>query len=547
MKRTSAAAIAGLGAICVVALLLLLVARQPAPVPKLTVLIVVDQMRYDYLERFDKLYQGGFRTLLDKGAVFTNARFRHALTLTANGHSVVATGLHPSSNGMAANNWYDPARGSGVNCVFDPRESTIGGPGPPVSPRTLLADTLADRLKQKYETARVVSLSTKDRGAILLAGRKADGVYWFSVECGCFVSSSYYTDRLPHWLAAFNASKPADRFAGTAWTRLRDDPALYEKHSREDAFPQEYDGERITFPHTLRGAPPQTEFYSDLTQSAFADEMLVQAALAALDGHQLGRDEVPDLLAVSLSGTDYVGHTYGPFSQEAMDQHLRLDLLLQKLFQELDEKVGWDQTLVVLTADHGAAPIVEFLQRQGKPAKRLPRDALVKAVNQAVAERFPKLDNVIVFEESPHLYLDLARIEKLGIERATVEQIAREGLMATGYIEAVYTHSDLQEKPAGADEFWQLYKNSLFEQRSPHLMLRLKEYFYLDGSQGATGHGTPYDYDRHVPVIFYGKGITAGLRERDCGPDDIASTLGRILQVEMPIEPDGRVLEEVLH
>lgn len=541
--------------IAAVLLLALAAACTPAPKaeapesgsrPRLIVFLVVDQLRYDYLERFSGLYEGGFKTLLDKGALFTNARYRHGLTLTGPGHATMATGLHPSHTGITGNDWYDPELKKKVNCVDDPSALTIGGPGRAASSKALLAETLGDRLKAKYPGSRVVGLSMKDRGAILFAGHKGDGAYWYSPECGCFVTSSQYMDKAPAWLTKFNGSKPSDRFAAKPWDRLIDDPALYEKHSRVDDFKPEMDGKRTTFPHEWRSQPPDEEFYTDLSESGLADELLLEAVLAAFKGHELGADAEPDFLSVSFSGTDKVGHDYGPFSQEAMDQHLRLDRLLGRLFSEIEESVGMENAVIVLTADHGGLPVVEFAIQQGLPAKRIPKTALPDAVNRAFGARNPKLGDAIALFDPPHIYLNKPLLEANNIAWHEAEAIARKALMDTGYVAGVYTAADMTGEPPADDPFWALYRNSFYEPRSPHFMVRLKEYYYIDDSQGATGHGSPYDYDRHVPILFLGGGVTPARHEKDCGPEDIAPTLGKMLGVEMPLEPDTRLLDELV-
>jgi predicted AlkP superfamily pyrophosphatase or phosphodiesterase len=520
-------------------------APEPAAPPRLIAFLVVDQLRYDYLERFADLYEGGFKTLLDRGALFTNARYRHGLTLTGPGHASMATGLHPSHTGITGNDWYDPELRKKVNCVDDASASTVGGPGRAASSKALLADTLGDRLKAKYSGSRVVGLSMKDRGAILFAGRSGDGAYWYSVECGCFVTSSQYMDEAPAWLTEFNEAKPSDHFGAKPWERLIDNPALYEKHSRVDDFKPEMDGVRTTFPHEWRSQPPDESFHTDLSESGLADELLLDAALAAFKGHQLGADAEPDLLAISFSGTDKVGHDYGPFSQEAMDQHLRLDRLLGRLFAEIEKSVGMENAIIVLTADHGSAPVVEFAIEQGRPAKRIPKTALPDAVNQAFAARDAKIGEVIALFDPPHIYLDKPLLQSKNIPWEEAEAITHKALLDTGYVAGVYTATAMQAQPPAGDPFWALYRNSFHEPRSPHFMVRLAEYYYVDDSQGATGHGSPYDYDRHVPIIFMGGGVKMARHEKDCGPEDIAPTLGKMAGVEMPLEADTRLLDEL--
>ena len=536
----------GLGILCVLALVGLTCAKDAPSVPRLIVVIVVDQMRYDYLTRFQDLYQGGFRTLLDKGAVFTEARYRHALTLTAPGHAAIMTGRHPATSGITSNQWFDPDLNAIRTAVADPDYRAVGGPGSGASPRSLLVDTFGDRLKQKNPAGRVVAVSIKDRSAILMAGRDADAAYWYSAACRCFVTSSYFMEQPPDWLTAFNHLNLPDRFQGKLWERLLDDPAVYEKYSRADRFEHEFDGRRVVFPHVLNGAEAPSDMSPNARRSPFGDQLLLEAALAAMEGHELGSDDAPDLLAVGFSAPDYVGHVFGPFSQEAMDLYLRLDRALGRLFTELDERVGPDRTLIVLTSDHGAAPVVEEAKKQGLPAKTIPASALPDAVTAAFSKRAPFIGDALAFFDAPHFFLDFPKLEGRGVARREAEEIAREALLITDSVAAVYTHRDMLGGAQGDDPFRQLYRNSFFEPRSPHLMVRLREHHYIKASQGATGHGTPHNYDRHIPIIFFGRQIPPGRYAQACGPEDIAPTLATLLGVPLPPMVDARLLTEIL-
>ena len=538
MKRGRAAAM-GLVALCGLALAITLANGRPPGPPRLTVLIVVDQMRFDYLTRFQDLYEGGFRRLLDQGALFTEARYRHALTLTAPGHAAIASGLHPSHTGLVGNDWYDGVRKQAVNCIADSGYEPVGGPGRRASPRSLLAETLGDRLKRRYPRSRVVALSTKDRGAILMAGRKGDAAYWYSDPCGCFITSSYYMKAAPEWLLRFNRPKPADAYFAKPWERLIDDAGLYEKLARPDAFEGEGGATGTAFPHPVRS-------YRELRRSPYSDELLMQAALAAMKSHKMGKDKTPDLLTVSFSSTDYVGHDYGPFSQESMDQHLRLDALLGRFFAAVDKHAGRENVTIALTADHGVAPAVNQSKRQGVAAVSVPFNALPDAVNAAVAKEYPQLGDVVAYFDRPHLFLDLSLLNTHKVPRSGVESLAKAALLATGFVENVYTHDDLLSGPAAGGEYDRLYANAFYQRRSPHLIVRFKEYYFIETVGETAWHGSPYDYDRHVPVLFMGSGIKPGRYHEPSGPEDIAPTVAALLGVKMPLESDTRVLHEVL-
>jgi predicted AlkP superfamily pyrophosphatase or phosphodiesterase len=510
---------------------------QPRPAnperPRLVLAVSVDQMRADYLTRLRSVFTAGFKTLLEHGAVFTNARYRHARTDTAPGHSVILTGRSPRSSGIVGNDWYDRTLRTHVNAVEDPTVRVLGGDGRAASPAHLVGFTVGDLLKAHSPGSRVVGVSFKDRAAVLLAGARADAAYWYGTAGGRFVTSSYYADSVPAWLEAWNARRLADGFAGGAWQRLLTDPELYRHLAGEDDVRGESDGRDTVFPHRLHGEPPAGEFYLGLWSTPFADELILDAALAAMDAHGLGADEATDLLAISFSATDAIGHTYGPDSQEILDQLLRLDRTLGRLLEEVDRRVGRGRTLVVLTADHGAAPLVEAARARGIDARRASAQDLLRAVDAALDARFPGASGLVADADPLRYVLDDAALHRQGLKRADVEDTIRRALLGSGIVEAVYTQGQLMGAPPARDPYFGLYQRAFYAPRSPDLEGRPKEHVYLGGTFG-TGHGTPYEDDRHVPIVFMGEGIPAGVRELACGPEDIAWALGRLLGLDYP-------------
>lgn len=519
--------------------------QAPPASPKLVLVISIDQMRFDFLTRFDPLFKGGLRTLLDRGAVFSNARYRHSSSETGPGHSVLLSGRHPSHSGIVANEWWDPFLKRPINVVDDPVQVPIGGPGRAASPANALSFTVGDVLKSKNASSRVVGVSLKDRSAILMAGRRADAAYWYEVDGGNFITSSYYVREAPQWLVQWNGLRLPDQYAGKQWTRLLADEKLYEKFAGPDAVEGEWDRKDVVFPHTIRGKPPAILYYDDLRRTPFADELTLSAALEAMKAHQLGQDEITDILAVGFSATDVVGHTYGPESQEIMDQLLRLDGVLAKLFIAVDATVGLDNTLVALSADHGSMPLVENLQRQGIAARRASPKVLEDAVVKAFQQRFPGVQGLIAYFAGD-IYLDEAVMRANHLERRRVEQTAIDALMSTGLVEKVYTHADLSAAKS-EDPQLRLFQNAFFQPRSPHLTVLVKRYVYLSAQLGGTGHGTAHDYDRHIPIVFMGPTIKAGTYQAECGPEDIAPTLAHLLGLSFPREYDSRLLSEMLN
>lgn len=536
-------------ALCLSFLGCLLPSSRPATSDKLKLLLVlsIDQMRFDYLARFGDLYRGGLRKLLDQGAVFTNARYRHANTETGPGHAVILSGRHASHSGIVANSWYDPLLRKSINVVDDPIQNPLGGEGRSASPANFIGFTIGDLLKFQMPESKVVGVSLKDRSAILMGGRRADAAYWYENENGRFITSSYYMKAAPEWLQRWNERRYADQFSGKKWERLLADTRLYEKYAGKDAVDGEWDRKDTVFPHAVRYSPPDSKFYDDFRRTPFADEMTLLAALEAMKAHELGQDTVPDLFAVGFSATDVIGHTYGSQSQEVMDQLLRLDLTLQKLFEEIDRRTGLANCWVVLTADHGSMPLVEILKEKGLEAKRVLASDVESTVKRALKAQFPQAPELIADFDVPNFYLDELALAKAGVKRAAVEKVIAQSLMASGYFESVYTHTQILDPEFTGGPHLPLIRNSFFQPRSPHLIATPKPYTYISDNVGGTGHGTPHDYDRHIPVVFMGAPIKPGRYDKACGPEDIAPTLAELLGLkDFKKEEDTRVLTEML-
>lgn len=519
---------------------------EAPPRPRLILVVSIDQMRYDYLDRFSRLFTGGFRTLLRSGAFFVNARYRHANCETGPGHAVILSGRHGSHSGMIANSWYDPLLRKVVNLVEDPTQAPVGGQGRGASPANFLGFTLGDMLKQKSPKSKVIGVSLKDRAAILMAGRRADAAYWYETAEGRFITSSYYMRTAPAWLERWNAQRYVDRFAGAAWNRLYPDIRLYDRYAGKDAIEGEWDRKDIVFPHKLRAAPPHRDFYDDFRRTPMADEMTLNVALEAMTAHELGKDDDTDILAIGFSATDIIGHTYGADSHEMMDQLLRLDLTLQRLLDEMDRRIGLRNTLLVLTADHGSQPLVEVLQARGMEARRVHPHHLDALLAEALERRFPGSSGLIAYYDPPNFFLSEESVRKQKLPLEEVATTVAETLRKSGLVDVVYTKADFLRSAVPGDPFFSLFQNSFFEPRSGHVVALMKPFVYIDDRPGGTGHGTPYEYDRHVPIFFFSSGIKGGRYTEPCGPEDIAPTLGRFLGFDYPREYDARLLTEIL-
>jgi hypothetical protein len=527
-------------------LFLLPLKGREAARPKLLLVLSVDQMRFDYLTRFDDLYKGGLRRLLDQGAVFTNASYRHANTETGPGHSVILSGRHASHSGIVANSWYDPLLKRNINVVDDPVQRPIGGNGRSASPANFIGFTVGDLLKFQSPDSKVVGVSMKDRAAILMGGRRADAAYWYENGNGDFITSSYYVKSAPEWLQRWNERNYVDQFSGKKWERLLPDAKLYERYAGKDAVDGEWDRKDIVFPHTIRYAPPDTKFYDDFRRTPFADEMTLLVALEVMKAHALGEDAVTDIFAIGFSATDVIGHTYGADSQEVMDQLLRLDLTLEKLFDEINHRVGLANTWVVLTADHGSMPLAELLKEKGLDARRVSARELESLVFRTLETKFA-VQGLIANFDTPNFYLDETLMAQNGLKRAAVEEAIVKTLMSTGHFESVYTHAQILNPEFNGDPHLSLIRNSFFQPRSPHIIATPKPYVYISDNVGGTGHGTPHDYDRHIPIVFMGSPVKPGRYADACGPEDIAPTLAELLRLKgFKKEEDAKVLREMM-
>jgi predicted AlkP superfamily pyrophosphatase or phosphodiesterase len=500
--------------------------RQQAPTPHLIVFITVDQMRADYFERFLPQLTGGLGRLYRGGAVFTDAHQDHAITETAPGHSVTLSGRFPAHTGIVANIY-------GVN---DPRTPIIGGGGTGASPFRFRGSTLIDWLRLKDERSRALSVSRKDRGAILPIGRAHQSAFWF-VD-GHFTTSRYYADTLPPWVQAFNARKIPQTYAGKLWQPLLADSAYPEP----DSVPNENFGSGFTFPHPFPSDSAQTAKL--FTEYPPMDSLTAQLALAGLSAMDLGRGPQTDLLAVSFSTTDAVGHRFGPDSRELHDQILRLDRYLGILIDSLYRIRDSSQVVFALTADHGVAPYPELrAQREHVPAERA---NIGPALGEAIARlRAAHADtNAIDFEEGM-ITMDRAALVRAGMnaddELATLAAALRR---VTGVARVDYVR-DLARADTVRDAVARRWLHMLPSDTQAELVLSIAPYAYYSTVEMAT-HGTPNDYDSHVPEIFYGPWFTPGKYTTRALVADMAPTLAAVAGVS-PIEPvDGRAHLEVI-
>ena len=535
-------------------------AAAQAKRPRLVLLIAVDQFRYDYLERFGDLFgAGGLRRLTRDGASWAECNYDHVPTETAPGHATMLTGAWPSETGIIANLWFDRAEGKSVENVRDDSVRLLGGGATEAasSPRNLLASTLGDQLKLATAgRARVVGVSSKNRAAILPAGRMADGAYWYSTQTGAFVSSTYYFDRLPDWAASFNAARPADKFFGAKWERLLP-AAEYERRAGRDDAPWEKgaDNRSYVFPHVVDGGlkEPGPAFYGSLDYSPYSNDLVLSFAEAALVNERLGADDDPDVLTVSFSANDIVGHRYGPYSHEAMDMTLRVDRQIARLLDAVDARVGLSNTVVAFTADHGVAPSPEHATELGLPGGRVNPADILTAVRNRLRARFGKpgdkdttADYVQTFSNY-NIYFNRAALERDGVSPEEAERVAGEAMLTVPGVSRYFTRTQLLAGAVSpADAVARRVLHGFSQKRSGDVVVIQEPFKYISSSGVGATHGTPYAYDTHVPLVIMGGGVAPGRYLNAATPADIAPTLARLLGVEPPSNAVGRVLGEAI-
>jgi len=506
---------------------------QQAPKPKLVVGIVIDQFRYDYLTRFRKDYHGGLDQFLRQGADFVNAHYQHAPTVTAVGHSIFMSGAMPSVSGIVSNEWYDRDAKQEVTSVCDWDMQVVGAAQPqqgkrctdedPASPRRLLVSTIGDELRNASEASKVIGISLKARAAILPSGHRAQGAFWFDLRSGHFVSSTFYAKELPGWASAFNDEKLPEKYLAQPWPG---------------------------FPAWSFTAASGQAAYGKLPASPWGNELVEKFAESAVTGEKLGQRGVTDLLTVSFSSNDYIGHAVGPDAPEVRDMALRVDALIGQLFKLIDKEVGLQNCVFVLTADHGVSPAPPVNQERKMPGVYITGNP-AKVVSHALEARFGAAD-WIENSSGAGIYLNHKTLAEFRakdgqpVDLQDVYDTAREAILSAPDLHAarVYSSAELANGIAG-DFVARAYVYGFYPKESPDLTIVYDPYDIFGSGKGTT-HSSPYGYDTHVPVLFMGLGIKAGRYVQEVMPNDIAPTLATMLDVETPSGSSGRVLAEIL-
>lgn len=511
--------------------------------PKLVVGIVVDQMRYDYLEKFyNEFGNSGFKRLLNGGTNFTNCKINYIPTVTGAGHASIYTGTVPYFHGIIANDWKDRKTFENVNCVtaLSPTNKMyVEGISKELSPEQLLSSTIGDQIKlNNFGKSKVISLSVKDRGAMLPAGRSADAAFWFDEKTGKFISSFYYLKRLPDWAASFNNSGKIDSYLEKEWSlykpsdvykNLPEDNSVYE----EDVFNEG----KTSFPHSFKNVE-QSKKYQKLTHTPFGNQILIDFAKEILANENLGEGEFTDHLAISFSSPDKIGHDYGVQSYEVMDTYLRLDQQISELLNMLDAQVGKDNYLLFLTADHGGMENTQHLKDMHFDAGVLENTNFFEKLTDHLEKVFGS-KNLIKTRFSRNLYLNHDEISKLKLDYVKIEnEIKNYMLNSFPEVVEVFTKSELDKMTASRSTN-NFLLNGYNKKRSGDILFSLKSYYLeYEKKQGAQ-HGSRHIYDNHIPLIFYGNKIKYETRNDEVYIEDIAATICDLIGITQPSDCIG--------
>jgi hypothetical protein len=524
-------------------------------------------MRGDYLVKWKDLFgEGGFKRLQTEGAWFTNCHYPYSDTVTSAGHTSLVTGTSPYKHGIVGNEWYDRGSGEAVDSTASDRYEPVppalpgkkGKRSKGASPLRRREETIGDvMLRASKGKAKVGSLSIKEHAAVLMAALRAHFAYWFSTSTGNFGTSTYYNDTLPPWVKDFNGKHLGDRWFGKDWTLFRTQ-LDYAKYSGPDDIDAEGTGysQGRTFPHPMTGGLSKlgSKYYSAVTNSPYGNELLLELVKTAVIAEKMGQGAETDLLTISFSSNDTVGHCWGPDSQEVLDITLRSDVLLKQLLDFLDAKVGKGQYVVFLSADHGVCPIPELSKSQGKDAGRVSPQVLrsggeahLQATLAKDGKKRPWIENMT----GSWFYFNKGTLRELRLPSSLAEKTLADWLTKQPGVEAAYVRSEIEGKPPLTDPIAESVRRSFYPECSGDVKVLLKPYYLFSGNTKkvtayATTHGSPHDYDTHVPLLAFGPGVRPGVHGERVTPQAVATILARLLDVPLPSGDDTPLPKGVL-
>jgi len=516
------------------------------------------------LRFMDSFAEGGFRYFFENGVWFTNAHYQHANTETIVGHTTLATGAQPAEHGMIGNIWLDRESGQLHYNIEDPEYTVVGeekfidkkteidptqraSRSEGRSARAIPCSTFSDELLLATAgRAKVFAVSVKDRGAVPLAGHGGKA-FWFNKKSGEFISSTYHYDSYPEWVQGWNDAQKADKLLGSSWELSRPKDVYFRAGSDDRPFEIDIKGFGRTFPHQY--GEDKTYFYTFLTLSPAGDELTLDFVTDLMENEQLGQDQVSDYLSVSFSSTDYVSHIFGPASLESEDNLYRLDRTLAKLLAEIERTVGLSQTLIVLSADHGNPEAPEVMAKLGMQTRRMsPERVNTSALYRALETDFGLGEELIELYYHPYIYLNDQVLAEKGLDRLEVERAIAEEIAKIPGIAATLSSTALQREPYSNSRLYQLVRNNFYQSRSGDIYVVQQPYHHLVSEEStplAAMHGSPYNYDLFVPIVFAGNGLKPRMVTRQVHPVDIARTLANCLHIKPPSSASGSVLGEV--
>ncbi|PWT95771.1 MAG: alkaline phosphatase family protein [Bacteroidetes bacterium] len=514
--------------------------------PKLVVGIVVDQMRWDFLYRYTARYKpdGGFKRMLGQGFSCENTFIPYIPTKTACGHTCIYTGSVPAVHGIVGNEWWDNNLMRDVYCTEDNNAKTVGSTDEAgeMSPRNMLATSICDELRLATNfNSKVVGVAIKDRGAILPAGHSANAAYWFDSKSGYWITSNYYMNDLPGWVTDLNGKKLYNKYFEGGWNTLY--PINSYAQSTEDV--KEYEGK--PFGTDQKGFPYDLKRFIDKNPGAiavtpFGNSFTLDMAKAALTNEKLGADDFTDFLAISLSSTDYVGHTFGPNSVEIADTYLRLDQDLGDFLNFLDEKVGKDQYLVFLSADHGVSQAPGFLKEHNFPGVAVDETRIFRELGLIMKDKFGS-DKIIDAYDNSQVYLNHTTIDSLRLNEVAIRKAIINYFKFRNGVSRIVELDNLGNTPVPA-KIKEMIVNGYFPKRCGDIQVIFDPHWVNVGAVG-TSHGMWNPYDSHIPLLWYGWNIKPGKTNREVYMTDIAPTIAALLRIQMPSGCIGHVIEEV--
>jgi predicted AlkP superfamily pyrophosphatase or phosphodiesterase len=523
-------------------------AAQNIQRPKLVVGIVIDQMRWDYLYRYNERYadNGGFKRLLNQGFSCENTMISYAPTVTACGHSGIYTGSVPAITGITGNSWWDSKLGRSVYCTEDSSVQTVGSntQAGRQSPRNLLTTTICDELRLATNfRSKVVGIALKDRGGILPAGHTANAAYWYDTKTGDWISSTYYMKELPAWLKTFNAQKLVDKYYKEGWNTLYPLDTYVQSTADEKSYEvKAFGADQKGFPYNLARLAGIN--YNPIIATPFGNTFTVELAKAIINNEQLGADAITDFVAVSFSSPDYVGHSFGPNSVEEEDTYLRLDKDLGEFLNFLDAKIGKGQYLVFLSADHGVAHVPAFAKEHNIPAGNVDLQSLFDRLNTGLKQKFSK-DDLVVDIENLQVSLNLPLIQSSSLNLNEIKSwiidyiSTQQGIASAVDIENIAT-TTLTAKQK------EMLVNGYYPARCGQIQLILQPQWIEDYTAGGTTHGVWNPYDAHIPLLWYGWGIKPGKSNKEIYMADIAPTIAALLHIQQPSGSIGNVIQEIM-